>query len=87
MSISPHFGADSDQASDVPKCGFDTGRSADHDWGPRVIILVADAMPRPTRDETLRHLGGIDQYIVSTDGREWIGLHLAIRRWRAENET
>ncbi len=30
-----------------------------------------------------RHLGGIDQYIDSTDGREWIDLHVAIRQWLA----
>lgn len=34
---------------------------------------VVEAMPGP--------LGGTDQYINTTDGREWIDLHLAIRTW------
>lgn len=52
-------------------------------FADRFSDALIDAVNNPVVLALPRHLGGIDQYIDSTDGREWIDLHLAIRRWLA----
>ncbi len=52
-------------------------------FGERFSDALIDAVSDPDVLALPRHLGGIDQYIDTTDGREWIDLHLAIRRWLA----
>lgn len=56
-------------------------------FAERFSDALIDAISDPDVLAMPRHLGGIDQYIDTTDGREWIGLHLAIRRWLMEKET
>jgi len=50
-------------------------------FAERFSDALIDAISDPGVLAMPRHLGGIDQYIDSTDGREWIDLHLAIRAW------
>lgn len=50
-------------------------------FAERFADALIDAISDPEVLAMPRHLGGIDQYIDTTDGREWIDLHLAIRRW------
>lgn len=52
-------------------------------FAERFSDALIDAISDPEVLAMPRHLGGIDQYIDSTDGREWIDLHLAIRDWLA----
>jgi hypothetical protein len=56
-------------------------------FAERFSDALIDAISDPGVRALPRHLGGIDQYIDTTDGREWIDLHVAIRRWLAEKET
>ncbi|HEV2067685.1 MAG TPA: DUF4037 domain-containing protein [Thermomicrobiales bacterium] len=52
-------------------------------FAERFSDALVDAISDPDVLAMPRHLGGIDQYIDSTDGRERIDLHLAIRAWLA----
>lgn len=49
-------------------------------FAERFSDALVDAISDPDVLALPRHLGGVDQYIDTTDGREWIDLHLAIRR-------
>lgn len=47
----------------------------------RCSDALIDAISDPAVLAMPRYRGGIEQYIDTTDGREWIALHLAIGRW------